>query len=120
VDVKGFVRADPDLLAQAIGNLLDNAAKYTPPGGDVAIEISPIGGEIRVAVSNSGEGIASEDLPFIFERFYRGDKSRSRDSGGAGIGLAIVKEVAGLHGGTVGARSDGGRTTVWLTVRTAP
>ncbi|OLD44289.1 MAG: hypothetical protein AUI83_17365 [Armatimonadetes bacterium 13_1_40CM_3_65_7] len=120
VDVKGFMRADPDLLAQAIGNLLDNAAKYTPPGGDVAVEISPIGGEIRVAVSNSGEGIASEDLPFIFERFYRGDKSRSRDSGGAGIGLAIVKEVAGLHGGTVGARSDGGRTTVWLTVPTAP
>ena len=120
VGVKGFVRADPDLLAQAIGNLLDNAAKYTPPGGDVAIEISPIGGEIRVAVSNSGEGIAPEDLPFIFERFYRGDKSRSRESGGAGIGLAIVKEVAGLHGGTVGARSDGGRTTVWLTVPTAP
>jgi len=119
VRVNGFVRADPDLLAQAVGNLLDNAAKYTPPGGDVVVEVSPIDGEVQVAVTNSGEGIPSEDLPYIFERFYRGDKSRSRESGGAGIGLAIVKEVAGLHGGTVGARSSGGRTTVWLTVRTA-
>ena len=119
VRVNGFVRADPDLLAQAVGNLLDNAAKYTPPGGDVVVEVSPIDGEVQVAVINSGEGIPPEDLPYIFERFYRGDKSRSRESGGAGIGLAIVKEVAGLHGGTVGARSDGGRTTVWLTVRTA-
>ena len=85
----------------------------------MVVEVSPIDGEVQVAVTNSGEGIPPEDLPYIFERFYRGDKSRSRESGGAGIGLAIVKEVAGLHGGTVGARSDAGRTTVWLTVRTA-
>ncbi len=117
VRVPGSVRADPDLLAQAVGNLLDNAAKYTPSGGDVAVEVAPIDGEIRVAVSNSGEGIAPGDLPFIFERFYRGDKSRSRESGGAGIGLAIVKEVAELHCGTVGAYSTGGHTTVWLTLR---
>src|SRR5256712_1870103 len=118
VRVTGFVRADPDLLAQGVGNLLDKPAKHTPPGGDVGAEVSPIEGEGQVAVTNSGEGIPPEDLPYIFERFYRGDKSRSRESGGAGIGLAIVKEVAGLHGGTVGAHSDAGRTTVWLTVRT--
>lgn len=117
VRVRGSVRADPDLLAQAVGNLLDNAAKYTPPGGDVVVEVAPIDGEVQVAVINSGAGIAPEDLPFIFERFYRGDKSRSRESGGAGIGLAIVKEVAGLHGGRAGAHSAGGHTTVWLTLR---
>ncbi len=117
VRMRGSVRADPDLLAQAVGNLLDNAAKYTPPGGDVAVEVALIAGEVQVAVTNSGEGIAPEDLPFIFERFYRGDKSRARASGGAGIGLAIVKEVADLHGGRVGARSSGGHTTVWLTLR---
>ena len=73
----------------------------------------------QIQVQDTGVGIARAHLDRIFERFYRGDKSRSRESGGAGIGLAIVKEVAGLHGGTVGARSDAGRTTVWLTVRTA-
>jgi len=69
-------------------------------------------------VSNTGGGIAREDLPFIFERFFRGEKSRSRESGGAGIGLAIVKEVAGVHGGQVGADSADGLTTVWFTVPT--
>jgi signal transduction histidine kinase len=112
----GPVRVDPDLLAQAVGNLLDNAAKYTPAGGDVAVEVAATDAAVRVAVANSGEGIPAGDLPFIFERFYRGEKSRSRESGGAGIGLAIVKEVASAHGGNVGASSEGGRTTVWLTV----
>lgn len=120
VRVERSVHADPDLLAQAVGNLLDNAATYTPPGGDVTVEVAQIDGEVQVAVTNSGEAIAPADLPFIFERFYRGDKSRSRESGGAGIGLAIVKEVAGLHGGRVGADSGGGRTTVWLTLRQPP
>lgn len=116
VAVRHPVPADPDLLAQAVSNLLDNAAKYTPPGGEVTVEVTPDGGEARVAVTNSGEGITPEDLPFIFERFYRGEKSRSRESGGAGIGLAIVKEVAGAHGGRVGASSNRGRTAVWLTL----
>jgi signal transduction histidine kinase len=75
---------------------------------------------VRVAVTNTGPAIPAADLPNIFERFYRGDKSRSRDSGGAGIGLAIVKEVARAHGGEVGASSEGGETTVWLTVGEAP
>lgn len=110
------VRADRDLLSQAIGNLINNALKYTPEGGEVRVEIVPDNGEMRVAVTNSGEGIAPEDLPFIFERFYRGEKSRSRESGGAGIGLAIVREVATAHGGEVGAVSENGRTTVWLTL----
>lgn len=108
------VAADPDLLSQAASNLFDNALKYTPSDGHVSVEAAVDNGVVRLAVTNSGEGIPEDDLPFIFERFYRGDKSRSRSSGGAGIGLAIVREVARAHGGQAGAASGDGRTTVWI------
>ncbi len=114
VGANGAVEADPDLLSQAVHNLIDNAVKYTPPGGEVAVRTGPEGENVRIAVTNTGDGIAPEDLPFIFERFYRGEKSRSRETGGAGIGLSIVKEVARIHGGQVGADSGQGRTTIWL------
>ena len=116
VPANGRLRADPDLLSQALHNLIDNALKYTPPGGGITVRVAQTGKTVRIAVTNAGEGIAPEDLPFIFERFYRGDKSRSRTSGGAGIGLSIVKEVARVHRGEVGATSEGGETTVWLTL----
>ena len=108
------VEADLDLLSQAASNLFDNALKYTPPDGHVSVEAALDNGVVRLAVTNSGEGIPEDDLPFIFERFYRGEKSRSRSSGGAGIGLAIVREVARAHGGQAGATSGDGRTTVWI------
>ncbi len=114
------ISADPDLVAQAVSNLLDNALKYTPPGGSVAVQVRRADGTVRVEVINSGEGIAADDLPFVFERFYRGEKSRSRDSGGAGIGLAIVKEVATVHGGEVGASSRDGQTAVWFALPAGP
>ncbi len=114
------LHADSDLLAQAVQNLLDNALKYTPDGGRVELEIAPADGAVRITVTNNGEAIAAEDLPHIFERFYRGEKSRSRESGGAGIGLAIVREVAALHGGQVGAQSANGLTTVWLSLAITP
>ncbi len=120
VTVNSPVQADPDLLTQAIHNLIDNALKFTPAGGEVTLRVAHVDTAVRVAVTNTGEGIDPEDLPFIFERFYRGDKSRSRESGGAGIGLAIVKEVARAHGGEVGAESEDGRTTVWLTLPALP
>jgi signal transduction histidine kinase len=113
---RGHVHADGDLLSQALSNLLDNAVKFTPPAGDVAVDVVRDDGGVRLAVSNTGEEIPQEDLPYIFERFYRGEKSRSRTSGGAGIGLAIVQEVARAHGGQAGATSGDGRTTVWLTL----
>lgn len=116
VSVRGPVQADPDLVSQALHNLIDNAVKYTPQGGGVTVQVVQNRQSVRVAVTNSGEEVAAEDLPYIFERFYRGDKSRSRTSGGAGIGLAIVKEVARVHGGEVGATSEGGETTIWLTL----
>jgi signal transduction histidine kinase len=124
VAVSGTIQADPDLLSQALHNLVDNALRYTPQGGTVTVRVGSSAGEdisardqsTMLAVANTGQGISAEDLGNIFERFYRGDKSRSRDSGGAGIGLAIVKEVAHAHGGKVGASSEGGQTTVWLTI----
>ena len=112
----GRITGDGDLLAQAAANLVDNALKYTPAGGTVTVQVSHSDGAVKLAVTNTGEGIAAHDLPYIFERFYRGEKSRSREGGGAGIGLAIVKEVARVHGGATGAASQGGATTIWFTL----
>jgi two-component system sensor histidine kinase BaeS len=116
VRVNGNLKADSDLLSQAMYNLIDNALKFTPGGGTVGVRVTAEGENVRIAVTNTGEGIAPEDLPYVFERFYRGDKSRSRSSGGAGIGLSIVKEVARVHRGDVGVTSQDGQTTVWLTL----
>lgn len=114
IENAGRVRADADRLTQVLHNLLDNAARYTPRGGRVEVAAERGGGAMTVTVGNSGDGIAEADLPFVFERFYRGEKSRSRDHGGEGIGLAIVKELVEAHGGTVGADSAGGWTQVWF------
>lgn len=92
---------DPDRVSQAVINLLSNALEFTPPGGSV--EVSVAGREIRV--SDTGIGIAAEHLPRIFDRLYRVDPSRSRATGGAGIGLAIARAIVEAHGGTIGAES---------------
>ncbi len=110
------IRGDPDKLAQAVGNLLQNACQYTPDGGNVRVSAERLPGGIKVVFANTGEGIAEEDLPFIFERFYRAEKSRSREHGGAGIGLAIVKELVEAHRGEVGAESTPTETRVWFTL----
>ncbi|MDJ0889763.1 MAG: ATP-binding protein [Gammaproteobacteria bacterium] len=110
------VLADRDKLLQAVRNLFDNAWQYTPPGGRIHVSARPVPEGLRVSFVNTGQGIAAEDLPYIFERFYRADKSRSRDHGGAGIGLSIVKELVEAHDGKVGATSADGQTTVWFTL----
>jgi signal transduction histidine kinase len=109
-----MVAADRDKLLQAIRNLADNAWKYTPRGGRVTISTLRNADGITTVFANSGAMIAEQDIPFLFERFFRADRSRSRDAGGAGIGLAIVKELIEAHGGTVGAESDAGGTRVWF------
>jgi two-component system, OmpR family, sensor histidine kinase BaeS len=114
------VQADADLVSQALRNLLDNALRYGEEGTQIAVAISRRDGAVRVTVQNTGEGISAEDLPYIFERFYRGEKSRSRDTGGAGIGLALIREIARAHGGGAGAESAGGLTTVWFTLSLRP
>lgn len=111
-----FVMADRDKLLQAVRNLVENAWKYTPQNGRVALAIQPDKDAVKLVISNTGPGIMAHDLKFIFERFFRADRSRSRDAGGAGIGLAIVKELIEAHGGHVGAESQGGETRVWFSL----
>jgi len=108
------VQADRDKLLQAIRNLVENCWKYTPEGGSVTISCAAVAKEIRVDFSNSGSGIPEQDIAFIFERFFRAEPSRSRDAGGAGIGLSIVKQLIEAHGGKVGAESAPGETRIWF------
>jgi signal transduction histidine kinase len=86
----------------------------TPHGGSLEIHVVPRDGRVQVALTNTAENIRPEDIPFIFERFFRGEKSRSREHGGAGIGLAIVKELVEAHGGSVGARLEEDRVRIWF------
>jgi len=113
-DNEAQIYADRDKLLQAMQNLLDNCCKYTPRNGRVVIAVSRVREGIKVDFHNSGEGISPDDLPFIFERFFRADRSRSRDRGGAGIGLAITRELIEAHGGSVGADSVPGKTHIWF------
>jgi signal transduction histidine kinase len=108
--------ADPEKFSQVVGNLLQNASRYTPVGGALLISIERIQGEVLFVFSNTGGELEDQDLTFIFERFYRGEKSRSREYGGAGIGLAIVKELVEAHGGHVGAELVRGDVRIWFSM----
>jgi two-component system, OmpR family, sensor kinase len=101
------ISVDADRIEQVLTNLIANALRYTPAGKSVWIEVKTAGapGEVELSVTDPGPGIAAEDLPYIFDRFYRADKSRARASGGSGLGLAIVKQLVEAHGGTVRADS---------------
>ena len=105
------VRADHDRLAQVLINLVDNAVKYTPPGGRVVVRAERAGDRAVVTVEDTGVGIPAADLPRVTERFYRVDKARSRELGGTGLGLAIVKHLVLAHGGDLRIESDPGRGT---------
>jgi len=110
-----FVPADSDRVSQVVANLISNAIKYTREGGHIRVEVTDSAADGTVVVEDDGIGIPEKDLPFIFERFYRADRSRSRQTGGAGIGLAIVKSIVEAHGGSVSAESreaKGSRFTV--------
>ena len=109
-------RANSDRLAQILHNLLSNALRYTPPGGEVVIAASSTHRHILVAVVNSGDPIPDSELSRLWDRFYRVEKSRDRASGGAGIGLAIVKELVESAGGEVGVESKLGRNRFWFTI----
>ncbi len=100
-------------LALLVRNLVDNAIRYTRPGGHVWVSVAAAEGHVRLTVSDEGVGIPSRDLPRVFERFYRVDRARSRGTGGTGLGLAIVKHVTENHGGTVHAASELGRGTTF-------
>ncbi|HHY92445.1 MAG TPA: cell wall metabolism sensor histidine kinase WalK, partial [Firmicutes bacterium] len=101
--------ANEDRIEEVLVNFLSNAIRYSPPGSTISIRASCAAGNITVAVEDQGPGIPAEDLPHIWERFYRVEKSRSRALGGTGLGLAIAKEIVETHGGRVGVTSEVGR-----------
>ncbi|MBJ6752470.1 two-component system histidine kinase PnpS [Geomonas anaerohicana] len=107
------VRADRARLEQVLINLLDNAIKYSEPGGKVELSACREGELVRISVRDSGIGIPEKDLPRLFERFYRVDEARSRDNGGTGLGLSIVKHIVQTHGGTVRVESEQGKGSVF-------
>jgi two-component system sensor histidine kinase BaeS len=102
------VDADPARVGQILRNLLSNALDFTPRGGQVTVHAKHVGHEVRVEVEDSGRGITADHLPYVFERFYRIDPSRTRSTGGAGLGLTIVKNLVEAHGGRVWVRSTPG------------
>jgi len=109
-----LVSADRGKLLQAVRNLVDNCCKYTPESGSITIRSTRTPRGVRVELRNDSPQVPAEDVPFLFERFFRADHSRSRAAGGAGIGLAIVKELIEAHGGQVGAASGEGEMVVWF------
>ncbi len=112
---------DPDRLEQAIRNFIDNSLKYTPNGGSVAVSIERSPGGILFRVQDTGIGIDPEHIPLLFDRLYRTDPARARDSGGAGLGLAVTKKFVELHGGSVGVTSAPGQgSTFWFKIPLSP
>jgi PAS domain S-box-containing protein len=103
----GLVRGDRHRLHQSVANLLANALKFTPSGGRIAVRCAIEGSEAVISVLDSGEGIAPEFLPFLFDRFSQGAAARRRSSGGLGLGLSIARQIIELHGGTITAHSEG-------------
>jgi heavy metal sensor kinase len=114
------VLGDAERLKQVFINLLDNALRYTDPDGTVTVHLSGLRGDVRVAVRDTGQGIAQEHLPLLFERFYRTDPARARDSGGHGLGLPIVKEIAEAHHGSISVESEVGKGSVFTLTLPAP
>jgi signal transduction histidine kinase len=100
---------DGPRIQRVLINLIQNAVRHTPPGGKVQVEVGRHNGHVEVAVADSGEGIAPEDQPHVFDQFYRGEKSRSRESGGAGLGLAIARGIVEAHRGSIRVESNPGR-----------
>jgi signal transduction histidine kinase len=103
------VEVDTKRIEQVLANMLMNALNHTPSGGTVTVSVSPDRDGVLVSVADTGEGIAPEHLPHIFERFYRADNARSRKAGGAGLGLAIAKQMVELHGGRIRVESEVGK-----------
>lgn len=101
------MHGDPDRIEQIFRNLLSNAARHTSSGGCITVSARPKGGTIEVAISDTGAGIDRAHLPHVFDRFYRADESRARATGGAGLGLAIVRQLVTAPGGSVTAEGPG-------------
>jgi signal transduction histidine kinase len=105
-----LVQADLDRIHQVLGNLLTNALRHTPPGGQIAVRVSPAGGGVQFAVSNTGEGLTPEQAAQVFTPFWRAGETRERDRSGSGLGLAIARQLVALHGGRIWVESTPGLT----------
>jgi two-component system OmpR family sensor kinase len=108
-EVSLIAEADPERIGQVLRNLLNNGVSYTLPGGHIRVSVREMGDEAEVRVEDSGAGISQEDLPHVFERFYRVDKSRSRATGGVGLGLTIARRLVEAHGGKISVQSQAGK-----------
>lgn len=115
-----MVMGDRDHVFRAVYNLVDNAVKFIDDGGRLRVTAYPAGAFCEFSICNTGGGIPADDIPHIFDRFYKTDRSRSRDRSGAGLGLYIVKNIINLHGGDISVRSDGGETEFSFTLPLAP
>jgi CheY-like chemotaxis protein len=113
----GLVAGDPNRLQQVVWNLLSNAIKFTPPGGSVMVSLERKGSEAQIQVSDTGKGISADFLPYVFDYFRQADSSTTRTHGGLGLGLAIVRYLVELHGGTIDAESPGEGKGATFTVR---
>jgi signal transduction histidine kinase len=100
-----LVPMDMQKIGRVLSNLISNAIRHTPVGGSVKIAVEKVGNFLQIKICDSGEGISAKDLPHIFERFYRGEKSRNRSTGGSGLGLAISKGIVEAHGGSISVKS---------------
>jgi len=108
------ITGDVGRLDQMLGNLMTNALRHTPPGGGITLRAEPSGDGVRITVRDTGEGIPAENLPYVFDRFWRGDRSRSHACGaGSGLGLAIARQLVRAHGGHIGVESEPGRGTTF-------
>jgi two-component system sensor histidine kinase BaeS len=109
-----WLDADPVRMRQALGNLVSNAIRHTPADGTITLSVRrQDDGQVALEVADTGSGIAEEDLPSVFDRFWRAEKSRSRRTGGSGLGLSIVRQLVAAHGGTVAVTSELGAGTVF-------
>lgn len=110
---KDIYRFDPDRIEQVLTNLIDNAIRHTPEEGLVELKVTSGQNGLILEIKDNGSGIPSEDLPFVFERFYKADKARTRGSSGTGLGLAIAKNIIDAHKGTISVWSELGKGTVF-------
>ncbi len=120
LDDRLWVMGDRDHVFRAVYNLVDNAVKFTAQAGRLTLRAKANGTICEFSITNTGTGISPEDIPHIFDRFYKADRSRSLDKTGAGLGLYIVKNIINLHGGDIAVRSDGGETEFSFTLPLAP
>ncbi len=111
-----WIEIDNDKMTQVFDNILNNAIKYSPDGGEIKVSMRTTDTQLIVSVSDQGLGIPKKDLPLIFDRFYRVDKARSRAQGGTGLGLAITKEIVKQHNGFIWAKSDYGKGSTFTIV----